>query len=121
MSDSVTPWTVAHQAPLSVGILQARILEWVAISSSGELLDPGMEPASLTSPAQAGGFFTTSATWEAIYNVNYASIKSLKKVSPGEHNIQGMGVITAMTENSFSLEVYNMRHTSQYVWGPLCW
>ena len=30
-----TPWTVAHQAPLSVhGILQARILEWVAISFS---------------------------------------------------------------------------------------
>ena len=27
-----TPWTVAHQAPLSVGILPARILEWVAIS-----------------------------------------------------------------------------------------
>ena len=30
----VTPWTVARQAPLSVGILQARILEWVAMPSS---------------------------------------------------------------------------------------
>jgi len=30
----VTPWTVAHQAPLSVGILQARILKWFAIPSS---------------------------------------------------------------------------------------
>ena len=29
----VTPWTVACQAPLSVGILQARILEWVAMPS----------------------------------------------------------------------------------------
>ena len=29
-----TPWTVAHQAPLSMGILQARILEWVAMPSS---------------------------------------------------------------------------------------
>ena len=28
----VTPWTVAHQAPLSMGVLQARILEQVAIS-----------------------------------------------------------------------------------------
>ena len=26
-----TPWTVAHQAPLSMGILQARILKWVAM------------------------------------------------------------------------------------------
>ena len=30
----VTPWTVYHQAPLSMGILQARILEWVAMPSS---------------------------------------------------------------------------------------
>ena len=29
-----TQWTVAHQAPLSMGILQARILEWVAIPLS---------------------------------------------------------------------------------------
>ena len=34
MSDSATPWIVAHQAPLSLGILQARILEWVAIPFS---------------------------------------------------------------------------------------
>ena len=38
------------------GISQARILEWVAISFSGDLPDPGMESAS---PALAGGFFTT--------------------------------------------------------------
>ena len=30
----VTPWTVAHQVPLSREILQARILEWVAMPSS---------------------------------------------------------------------------------------
>ena len=33
--------------------------------SPGDLPDPGIEPASLMSPALAGGFFTTSATWEA--------------------------------------------------------
>ena len=31
-----SPWTVAHQTPLSMWILQARILEWVALSSSRE-------------------------------------------------------------------------------------
>ena len=31
----------------------------------GDLPDPGIEPVSLMSPALAGGFFTTSATWEA--------------------------------------------------------
>jgi len=33
--------------------------------SQGDLPDPGIEPTSLTSPALAGGFFTTRATWEA--------------------------------------------------------
>ena len=33
-----TPWTVSHQAPLSMEILQARILEWVAISFSKMIL-----------------------------------------------------------------------------------
>ena len=31
----------------------------------GDLPNPGIEPASLESPASAGGFFTTSVTWEA--------------------------------------------------------
>ena len=34
VSDSATPWAVACQGPLSMGILQARIPEWVAVPSS---------------------------------------------------------------------------------------
>ena len=37
-------------------ILQARILEWVAISSPGNLPDPGIEPMTLASHVLAGGF-----------------------------------------------------------------
>ena len=48
------------------GILQVRILGWVAMPSSGDLSHPGMEPVSLMSPTLAGRFFTTSATWEAL-------------------------------------------------------
>ena len=44
------------------GIIQARILEWVAIPFSGDLPNLGIEPMSLMSPAQAGRFLTTSAT-----------------------------------------------------------
>ena len=47
------------------GILQARILEWGALSSSRVSFPSGMEPASLVSPALVGGFFSTSNTWEA--------------------------------------------------------
>ena len=63
----VTPWTTAHQVHLSMGILQARTLESVAIPPPGYFSDPGIEPASLMSPALARGFFTTSATQEAQY------------------------------------------------------
>ena len=40
------PWTITRQAPVH-GILQTRILEWVAISFSRDPPDPGIEPASL--------------------------------------------------------------------------
>ena len=45
----MTPGTAARQAPLSMGILKARILEWVAMPSSGGgggLPNPGIEPRS---------------------------------------------------------------------------
>ena len=52
-----------------MGILQARLLEWVAIPFSRGLPDSGIEPTSLISPALAGGFFTTSDTWVSVYFV----------------------------------------------------
>ena len=48
-----TPLTVAHQAPLSMGILQARILEWVTMPSSRDLPNPGIEPRSPTLPVDS--------------------------------------------------------------------
>ena len=42
-----------------LGIFQARMLEWVAISSSSDPPNPGIQPASLVFPALAGGFFPT--------------------------------------------------------------
>ena len=59
----VTLWTVA-KAPLSMQEA-ARMLEQVAVESSENLPNPGVQPASLMSPALAGRFFTTNAIWEA--------------------------------------------------------
>ena len=53
------------------GILQARILEWVAVPSSRE---------SLMSPALAGRFFTPSATWEAHVSFVYTYIFTHEQV-----------------------------------------
>ena len=62
MSDSVTPWTAAHQAPLSVGFSRQEYWNGLPSPSPGDLPEPGIKPTSL---ALAGEFFTTNATWEA--------------------------------------------------------
>ena len=61
----VTPWTVVLQAPLSMGFSRQEYWSGLLFPSSGDLLNPGIELVCLMSPALAGRFFTTSATWEA--------------------------------------------------------
>ena len=61
----VIPWSVAHQAPLSVVFPRQEYWSSLPFPTPGNLLDPGTEPKSPESPALAGGFFTASATWEA--------------------------------------------------------
>ena len=57
MFDSfAAPWTVAHQAPLSMGFPRQEHWSGLPFPSPGCLPDPGIEPAS---PALVGGFFTT--------------------------------------------------------------
>ena len=52
----VTLWTVACQAPLSMGFPRQKYWSGLLFPSPGDLADPGIEPAS---PALAGEFFTT--------------------------------------------------------------
>ena len=54
------PWTVAHQAPMSMGFSRQEYWSGFPCPPPGDLPDPGMEPASLTALALAGEFFTTS-------------------------------------------------------------
>ena len=58
-------WTIAFQAPLSMGFSRQEYWNGLPCPPPGDLPDPGIKPSSLTSPALAGGFFTASATWEA--------------------------------------------------------
>ena len=55
---SAAPWTVAHQAPLSIEF--SRQEYWSGLPFPEDLPDPGIELASLASPVFAGGFFTTA-------------------------------------------------------------
>ena len=61
-----TLWTVARQTPLSMGFSRPQYRSGLPHPPPGDLpdSDSGIEATSVTSSALAGGFFTTSATWE---------------------------------------------------------
>ena len=63
----VTLWTVANQAPPSMGF--SRQVYWSGLPwpPPGYLPNPGIEPSSHLSPGLAGRFFTISTIWEATY------------------------------------------------------
>ena len=61
-----TPWTVARQAPLSTGFSRKEYWSGLPCPLPGYLPDSTIELAPLISPALAGRFFTTSATWKTL-------------------------------------------------------
>ena len=82
----VTPWTEAHQAPLSMGFPRQEYWSGLPFPSLGDLPDPEIEPAS---PALTGGFFYRWATREGLQkNIDMisglrhlASIKKFKQTN----------------------------------------
>ena len=73
------------------GILQARILEWVAMPPSGDLLNPGAKPASLVSPSLVDRFFTTSATGklQGVVNSYQAICGPRRRGGPSRGKVEG--------------------------------
>ena len=53
VSDSVTPWTTAHQTPLSLGFSRPDCWRGLPFPSPGDLSDPGVEPGPPMSPADS--------------------------------------------------------------------
>ena len=60
-----TLWTVAHQAPLSMGFSRQEYWNGLHCPPPGDLSDLGIKLTSLTCPELAGGFFTTNTICEA--------------------------------------------------------
>ena len=65
VTDSLQPYNIACQAPLSVRFSRQEYWSGLPFPHPRDLLNKGIIPASPLSPALAGGFFTTSTTWEA--------------------------------------------------------
>ena len=81
MSDFVTPWTVAHQTPLSIGPSRQEYWSGLPCPPPGDLPHPGIEPESLISPALAGAFFATHHLGNPIETVGVSHSES-----PGRYN-----------------------------------
>ena len=58
----VTPWTVAHQAPLSMGSSRQEYWSGLPFPSPGDLPDPGLNLHLLQTPALAEGFLATKGS-----------------------------------------------------------
>ena len=65
----------AHQAPLSLGFSRQENWNGLSFPSPGNFPNLGIKSTSLAFPALAGGFFTTSTTWEALYKGWIGTIK----------------------------------------------
>ena len=76
----VTPWTAAHQAPLSMGFSRQEFWNGLPFPPPGE--DPGIKPTSPVSPALAGGFFATEppekpqGNLPKVYNIRKHRVES---------------------------------------------
>ena len=70
-------WPIACQVPLSLGFSRQEYWNVLPCSPPGYLPNPGTEPPSLTSPALADRFFTTSSTWEAPNKNNDSILMSI--------------------------------------------
>ena len=60
-----TLWTVAHQAPVSMRFSRQEYQSGLPCPPPGDLPNPGIKPASFTSPALASRLFTSNARWKA--------------------------------------------------------
>ena len=111
-----TLWTVALQAPLSMGFSRQEYWSGLPFASPGDL--PGLEikPISLVSPVLAGWFFTTRATWEALYicvcRYIYMYIYTLWLRNPASNNL-------SQWYNGKSMQSY-LPHSNKYSFLVQC-
>ena len=97
----VTLWTVAHQAPLSMGFSRLDYWSGVPCPPPGDISDPGIEPGSPAAPARAGIFFTTEPLGKLCVYV---------PASPNSH-FRSIPWEAAQTGGSYQLDAFWLQAT----------
>ena len=118
MSDSVTPWTADHQAPLSLEFSQ--YWNGLPFPTPEDLPVVGIKPVSLTSPALVGGFFITCTTWEAPHSAlclkqNFATTFCLEMMA---QHLVPYATVSRLLLISISSARQPLCHLHQSGWRP---
>ena len=91
----VAPWTVMHQAPLSMRSSKQECWHGLPFPSPGDLPDPENEPCSLESPTLAGGFCTT---YEAQITYHSDSLMLSSSCAPVSSAISSFHLVPVLAE-----------------------
>ena len=111
-----TPWTVAHQAPLSMGFSRQEYWSGLPFPSPEDIPDPGIKPVSLISPVSAEGSFTTSTTWKLLSGPEKWSLPTKAKHRHWIYcNGQGKSDMKRKTKQRRSLCRNKNRFKNQYM------
>ena len=109
-----TAWTIACQAPLSMGFSRQEYWSGLPFPSLGDLPNAGIKPASRMSPALAGRFFTTSATWETYVAIISLSKRDLRGLLKGSEVTESLTFnvplisVGGLLETHIALEVWSL-------------
>ena len=85
VSDSLyTLWTIACQAPLSVGFFSQEYWSGLPFPPPGDLPDPGIKCVSPASPALAGGFLTTEPPVKSLFHLKFENFMGKENIFLGK-------------------------------------
>ena len=102
----VTPWTIAHQAPLSMGLPRQEYWSGLPFPSPGDLPYPGIK---LVSPALAGGFLTSEPQGSPISGID-ALIKETPESSliPSVNTMRGRRIWSSVSQEAVPHQALNL-------------
>ena len=116
----MTPWTVAHQSPLSMGFSRKEYWSGLPFPTPKHLPDPRIEPVSLCTSCNGRQFCYHCATWEDATDVDSWTIKStielmLSNCGAGEDSWESLKKGRNQTSQSSRKSILNIH------WKHLCW
>ena len=110
----VTPWTVACQAPLSMGFSRQEYWSGLPCPPPGDLPYPAMELVSLMSPALSGRLLTTGTTWKSMILNTWIKLVKLDDLSDPQFLHLEDGIIIYTLQGSW--EGVSIQTTWVNVW-----